>query len=273
VRWEEPYCNRKSQRDNALVVVDAGVTFNAVLQVDPVTGNRTVVSGCVGFDITTGLCQVRGSGPSFRRPLALAVEADGSLVVVDAGFTFNGVLRVDPVTGNRVVLSDRFVGTGPPFEFPLALAVEANGILVVVNAGFTFNGVLRVDPATGDRVVLSGRFVGAGPLFLSPLALAVEADGSLVAVDAGLKAVVRVNPVTGDRHIVSGCTHFDLGSPDCMNTIGSGPSFSLPASIAIAPDGFLVVTDFGLAAVLLVDPQTGDRSILSSRGGFPVARP
>src|SRR5206468_492485 len=116
--------------DGHLVVADGFFGLKAVIRVDPHTGDRTVISS----DATTG------QGPSFGDLHAIAVEADGHLVVAGSGFTGNGnwVVRVDPHTGNRTVIS----GQGPDFGFPTGVAVEADGHLVVTDS-FYFDAGLR----------------------------------------------------------------------------------------------------------------------------------
>ena len=52
--------------------------------------------------------EVRGSGPDFRAPLDIAVESTGTLVVVDDGL--EALVRVDPISGNRTILSDANTG-------------------------------------------------------------------------------------------------------------------------------------------------------------------
>jgi streptogramin lyase len=206
-----------------------------MLRVDPVSGDRTTVSG-LGI----------GSGPPFAVPSDVAVEASGALVVVDTG---PQVLRVDPVSGDRTVISSPEIGNGPALVGPLGIAVEASGALVVVDRGL--QAVLRVDPVSGDRTGVSHATIGSGPVFVSPTAVAVEASGALVVLDVGLEAVVRVDPVSGDR---TGVSHA---------TIGSGPTFSLPVGIAVEASGALVVVDTGLGAVVRVDPVSGDRTVVS----------
>ena len=51
------------------------------------------------------------SGPGFVRPIDIAIEADGSLVVTD--FDLEAVLRVDQVSGDRTIISDANTGSGP----------------------------------------------------------------------------------------------------------------------------------------------------------------
>src|SRR5215470_17024973 len=87
------------EASGAIVVVDAsfGVDKWRIVRVDPVNGARTIVS-----DPTTG------SGPGFVFPDGLAVGPDGSLFVNDAhigSLVPGAVLRVDPVSGDRTIVS------------------------------------------------------------------------------------------------------------------------------------------------------------------------
>jgi len=68
--------------------------------VDPVSGNRTVVSSAS-----------IGRGPNFVAPKDISIKADGSLLVIDR--TLQAVLRVDPVTGDRRIISDAVPGNKP----------------------------------------------------------------------------------------------------------------------------------------------------------------
>jgi sugar lactone lactonase YvrE len=124
----------------------------AVLQVDPSTGDRTLVSGCTAIDVE-GRCVggLIGRGPPFDFPVALAVEVTGALVVVDAGL--GAVMRVNPSTGDRTLVSDASIGRGLPLFFPVAIAVEADESLVVVDR--KINAVVRVDPYIGERTIVS----------------------------------------------------------------------------------------------------------------------
>jgi hypothetical protein len=69
-----------------LVVTDPDI--DAVFRVDPDTGDRTIISD----DVT-------GTGPSFITPYGIAVESDGSLVVIDSEFFQAEVYRVNPPHG------------------------------------------------------------------------------------------------------------------------------------------------------------------------------
>ena len=84
-----------------------------MVRVDPHTGDRTTVSGCAAIDAEERCVGgIIGGGAQFVLPAAVAVEATGDLVVVDAGL--EAVLRVDPHTGDRAIF--RFgagKGVGP----------------------------------------------------------------------------------------------------------------------------------------------------------------
>jgi glucose/arabinose dehydrogenase len=140
-----------------------------------------------------------GSGMYFKRPFGIAVEAYGQLVVTD--LVLDAVVRVDPVSGNRSILSDNSTGSGPGFKTPRDIAVEADGSLAVVDKDL--KAVVRVDPVNGNRTIVSEACAECGPVFKEPRGIAVESNGSLVVADRGLRAVVRVDPVSGNRTIVS----------------------------------------------------------------------
>ena len=179
--------------------------------------SRDYLKRCLGFLLIFGFislgaiggCGNTGDGPDFAAPRGIAVEADGSLVVVDSGL--KAVVRVDPTTGNRTIISDDSTGMGDEFAAPSGIAVEADGSLVVVDSGL--KAVVRVDPTTGDRMGISmiidpndedGMGMGDDIDFVAPNSgIAVEADGSLVVVDSRLTAVIGVDSIMGDRTIIS----------------------------------------------------------------------
>ena len=80
----------------------------AILRVDPVSGDRTIVSGCptpaiIQYPFTVG------SGPDIAPITGIAIAPDGSIMV---SMGINGVARVDPATGNREIVADAVTGGG-----------------------------------------------------------------------------------------------------------------------------------------------------------------
>ena len=170
-------------------------------------------------------------------------------------YGFGTIFRVDPVTGDRMIVSDDTTGSGPGLSYSIDLVVEADSSIVALD--LWRKAVIRIDPVSGDRTIVSNDTTGSGPIFSSPAGLAVEADRSIVALDLRRKAVMRIDPVTGNRMIVSD------------GTTGSGPVFLSPAALAIEADGSLVVADdhdlsYRVASALVrIDPVSGDRTIVS----------
>ncbi len=247
----------------SLAVVDR--LGDAVFRVVPSTGDRTIVSN-----------RDTGTGPNFAEPVDIAIEPLGTFVVVDRNL--DAVVRVDSRTGNRTVISGcsqtpdpcpvPLIGSGPAFLELAGVATESRGTLVVTD--FEAQAVLRVDPRTGNRTVLSSADRGTGPLLDEPMGIVVQANGSLALVDLALDAVVEVDAVTGDRSILSGCSELDDPCP--VPLVGSGPSFLRPTDLSVRPNRVLAVIDTDLGAVVDVNPNTGNRTIVSSadRGSGPV---
>ena len=244
-------------------------TFGAaVVRINPMTGDRTIVSGCPDVDLSLSSPRCVGapigSGPTFRNLTAIATEANDTLLVTD-DFLLN-VMRVNLITGDRTFVSGcedvttlpeptcvGIVGNGPLFLSPEDIAIEADGNLVVADSDL--NAVVGVDVMMGDRII-----VASDPPFEFPIAIDVETGGHLIVADRNRAAMVRVEPLTGNHTIVSGCV-----DSDCTNRMGQGQLLFFPVGVAIEPDGNWVVAldTFGLRAVVRVDAVTGDRSIVS----------
>lgn len=146
----------------------------------------------------------------------------------------------------------KVVGSGPALQEPWGLALDRDGWLYVSDA--SAGVVFRVDPATGDRSVL------AGPVSGEPVGRptgVVGLPGRRIAVaDAGRHEVAVVRD--GTRTLLSGAGR------------GRGPGFQGLLRLLWAPGLGLVVLDESRVALLLVDPVTGDRSLLD--GGAPADR-
>ncbi|MXW63521.1 MAG: T9SS type A sorting domain-containing protein [Bacteroidetes bacterium SB0668_bin_1] len=151
-----------------------------------------------------------GSGPVLSLARGLAVEADGSLVVAymsERGPRHRVLMRVDPVSGDRMIISDDTTGSGPNLLHVIDLVVESNGSIVALDG--RRKAVMRIDPVSGDRMIVSDDTTGSGPIFSLPSDLAIETDGNFVvpyyigAYEEGMVALVRIDPVSGDRTVFS----------------------------------------------------------------------
>jgi sugar lactone lactonase YvrE len=218
--------------------------YPMVVQINPTTGERSILSAGSNTD------SPRGNGSNFDRPRGIAREASGTFVVADSGSSNPKVVRVDPATGTRTILSSSSVGTGTSFVSPYGIAVESSGSFVVTDTGL--NEIVRIDPATGNRTVLSGSGVGSGPAFSQLRGVAVLHTGMIAVTDAGLGAVVLINNSTGNRVIASSAA------------VGSGATFTSPCGIAETWPGDLLVVDKSTATVFGVNRNTGNRIVVSS---------
>jgi hypothetical protein len=124
-----------------------------IVSVDPVTGDRTLVSGTF-----------RGTGPALVAPVSMTSDAPDSVVVADRdhvpaspGKGRGALVRVDLATGDRTLLSDDATPSGgQQFSFPVAVTYNAcEKAFYVLQTGITSSGtpakVLKVDPVTGAR--------------------------------------------------------------------------------------------------------------------------
>jgi sugar lactone lactonase YvrE len=219
------------------------VVVPSIIRIDPTTGARTLVSSNTA----------PAGGPDLVHPWGLAIEADGSILVADStAFPQGngGLIRVDPVTGTRSVLSrNGLPAGGPNLAHPTDVAVAPNGDIYVVDD----RAVIRVDSATGARTLVSRNTNPAGaPAFDRPVYLAVDAGGDILVADVGATdRIIRVDPSTGIRSTVS----------DNTNPVG-GPSFLLLGDLVVDCRNILVV-DTGEGAVVRVDATTGVRTTVS----------
>lgn len=228
-------------------------------------------------------------------------------ILVSAGAPFGGgaLYKVDPVSGDRVMLSGPGLGAGYAFSIPLGLVIAPDNSIYISD----YNAVFRVNPETGDRTVVSGYKVGQGKPMDMPVALAIDPQGGLVVGAGGL--LFNVNTVTGDRTEITGSIgrgpSFYSAQDVLVNPTGgyfvssfeghrlisvtispifgsqrqilsdefhgSGPPFGPLVGMVFDPQGRIIVASWhpgaigeGVAGIFRVDPVTGDRSILSGAG-------
>lgn len=233
--WHAGAADAATLAPGDLLVADFGV--DAIVRVDPTTGDRTIVSGA-------GV----GSGPTLQQPRGILVEPAGQIIVTDA--TLQAVLRIDPATGNRTLVSNASIGTGPALAAPLGVARDAAGNLLVVD--IALDAVFRIDRATGNRTIMSDATHGAGPIFGNPAVVGLDPAGRVLVGDQVLDALVQVDPASGDRTVIAG------------SGVGGGPAFSSPIGLAFAGGKALVADN--VQAVFSVDLATGNRATVSGSG-------
>ncbi|MCI0530326.1 MAG: hypothetical protein L0Y56_23015, partial [Nitrospira sp.] len=237
----------------------------ALFRVDPMTGNRTVLSDFGDAN----------QGPTGIDPFGVAVESTGQILVSEqdgGNGECHALFRIDPVTGNRTILSDfgeGSMGDNQCDDGANDVAVESTKKILILFDAVLSGGVgllYRVDQNTGDRVFLSdfrndmGFTVGQ-----SPRGVAVESNGQILATgiddeDPGPDALFRIDPVTGVTTILS---NFGNGSQGAINGIGwEGLAVEGNGTILVAARTSL--NEAGARGKLYrVNPMNGNRTLLS----------
>jgi hypothetical protein len=125
-----------------------------LVRVNPVTGAQTLVTEI--DDIYPSCPTAEPCGLS--KPFGVAVESDGGILVTSFphGFYFDGVYRVNPVTGADTKLFTGNCETLDQSCDPVGVAVESDGDILLAGRGPTRDdgAITRVDPVTGVGTLL-----------------------------------------------------------------------------------------------------------------------
>lgn len=231
----------------------------ALFEVDPDTGNRTLLSNFGQGDI---------QGIFYY---GLAVDAKGKLIATQ-GDNVNTLVRIDPKTDKRMLLTDLTnpaQGETEADRFITDLALEGSGKILIGTArgsGQPDSAIFRVHPETGKRTLLSDfanatQGAAVADLFFST-GLAIETSGQILAASGGSFAaprnlLLRIDPKTGQRKVLS-----DFDNPAQGHTGGS------LHGVAVEKSGKILVSarsdPFAEPISLFrIDPKTGQRTVLS----------
>lgn len=217
---------------------DAGPSLVAM---DRTTGARTMLSG-------PGV----GSGAAIGSAHRLALNAAGDVAYVADGSAAT-ITRVALASGDRTPFADAVTGTGPTLAFPYSVIVHPTTGVVYVGDLAGVPRIVAIDPVTKVRTVVSSSGVGAGPVFdgntFQDLAWDMAGDRLLVLTSIRLYAV---DVATGNR-----TTLLDA-------TTGTGPRPGVMLSLDLDPaTGLVWILDQQHAGVMVADPATGDRVLVS----------
>jgi len=175
------------------LVVGTSVNGSALLAVDLANGARTILSD-----------PVTGSGPEISDLRGVAFDGTRALVLAGgAGADFDALVRVDPATGARTILSSSSVGSGVGLGNALGLTFDGTRVLVAKTPGGPEGAiVVAVDLASGDRTVVSDRTTGVGPVPRDLHGIAAVGT-TFVVTDPGQDALLLMDPLDSQRVIAS----------------------------------------------------------------------
>jgi hypothetical protein len=255
--------------DGTILVTNTGgdtLDRGGLYSVNPADGMRQRITDF--GNATQGL-------PLGQSPVGVLIANDNTLLVVDqdsgmsVGFSNlpGALFRVNPLTGQRTVLSDfGNPSQGPLGQDPRNLAQLSDETILVIDflartdPSVDIGGILfAVNPITGERTIISA-FGDAdqGPTMVGPLDVAVtENDKIYVVADGGAGtspgALFTVDVTTGQREIVSD-----------FNNANQGPTGREPIGVAIMADGTILVTDSLEKVLFKVNPANGMRTVFSN---------
>jgi tRNA A-37 threonylcarbamoyl transferase component Bud32/DNA-binding beta-propeller fold protein YncE/TolB-like protein len=201
----------------------------------------------LGLDPETGAQWVVAAGEHLSNPTGIAVDSDGSLLVVWQAS--RRLLRVDPRTGQQTVVS-----AAPRFIEPCQLVLSPAGDIYLTDWHLWPPGfVYRIEPSTGAPVV-----VVSGKSLINPAGITPLPDGDLAVganvTDTGRGCVYRVR-LTG-----------------AWSVLASGGWLAQPFGVRVGPEGALYVADYsafdGGGGVIRVDLRTGSQSVVARGGDF-----
>ncbi|HEV7892082.1 MAG TPA: NHL repeat-containing protein [Pyrinomonadaceae bacterium] len=207
-------------------------------------GWRGVVSTLAGSG-APGYSDGAARETRFADPFGVAVAADGSVYVADAGEA-NRIRKVSPegvvatLAGGREGFADG-AGAAASFNTPSALALDAAGNLYVADTGN--NRVRKVTPEGAVTTLAGGGEAGYvdGPAaqarFDAPVGVAVDRDGNVYVADTYND---RVRVITKD-----GVVKTLAGNGATGNADGASASFDTPCGVAVNDAGEVYVADTG----------------------------
>ncbi|MCX6953852.1 MAG: hypothetical protein NTV51_17015 [Verrucomicrobia bacterium] len=227
--------NVVTSSDGAIYVFDQ--SGGPVYQIDPLTGNRTMI------DVTAG------EPEGWAQTGVAAIDAQGRILFPSVQMTLNGgnsteykgVVRLTPLSGVSEIVSGKaedglggiYVrGSGAEFIGPTAVAFSASGSLLAIDKNL--HALVQIDPATGNRTILSQEGDGKGPgLAGNESDLDIRGNEAFITSFTGY--IYKADLTTGER------------------SLWLGPYFSpfVPyAGLSLCPDGTAIIaTRSGLVHV------------------------
>ncbi|MCH6586184.1 MAG: hypothetical protein IH792_04065, partial [Thaumarchaeota archaeon] len=152
----------------------------------------------------------------------ITIDNNGDLIVVGGTGSSAKVIKVDPDTGDKTVISDS--SDGDKFLRPEGVAVDANGDIFVADGNpsdsnnvNTRGQIVKVNPGNGAQTVISSGIPWVDPSDIEILPPDVNGVQFLLVIDdaadddgtAGMGAVIKVDPSDGSTEIISANGFFD----------------------------------------------------------------
>jgi len=198
-----------------------------------------------------------GSPLDLSDPFGVAVGADGSIYITDAGEN-NRIQKIAP-DGNVTTLAGGVEGFGNGvgdkalFNTPSGIAIAPSGHLIVADTG---NDCIRRVPVSGETSIVAGDGKPGykdGPAnkaqFNGPIGVAVDKRGNIYVADSYNDRIRMITP-NGQVSTVAG-----KGTPGYADGDRNAALFDTPSGIIVANDNSLIVADTGNDRLRRISPE------------------
>jgi len=247
------------------------------------------LSGAGGIGSTDGSKQET----TYRGPVSVAVQADGTVLVADIG---NQQIRsfkngqTSTVAGIEIGIDEYGVMVGglldgkadeSAFQGPYGIAVDKNGRTIVADSN---NHAIRaiaadgsVTTIAGDGLIGSADGTGAAAKFNTPSDVAVAADGTIYVADTLNHAIrsIKNGAVTTLNALAERPVEVFPGEAELTGDYKDGKlseaKFNEPSGLAIDAKGNLYVSDTGNQRIRYIDLSAGTVTTVAGSGTLGAA--
>lgn len=211
-----------------------------IFQINIENGNRTIISS-----------DTVGNGSNYRLPNGLVAESGSSLLIVDA--LNSRIVRTNIKSGDNFEVSGSQVGLGERLQQPRDIALSDNKKTAYVT-DLDRKAILSIDLTTGNRQIISSENVGSGEELTQPESIVVNHASNRLFVTNWSK-VIAIDLDTGDRQLLSSFAR------------GKGAEPGIYWDLELLGSEGIVVSDVDNEMLVLINTDTGDRSIYTQKSG------
>jgi hypothetical protein len=204
-----------------------------------------------------GCADGAGAAAQFNRPIGVAVDGEGSIIIADYGnnrvrkLTPDGIVSTLAGSGSEGFADG--AGTAAQFSHPIGVAVDGEGNIIITDffnhrvRKITPDGTVSTLAGSGSEGFADG--AGAAAQFNGPWGVAVDGEGSIIIADRGNERVRKITP-DGTVSTLAGS-----GSAGFADGAGAAAQFDCPTGVAVDGEGSIIITDYNNKRVRKITPD------------------